>query len=78
MQVMILHLREQLKELQRTKEALALSKHREETLQIQVIITKKVLNSWHFTILYTQLITFYILFFSLHYLCIQLKDFKVF
>ncbi|XP_060778344.1 centrosomal protein of 162 kDa isoform X3 [Neoarius graeffei] len=35
-EVMVLHLREQLKELQRTKEALALSKLREETLQNQL------------------------------------------
>ncbi|KAF5890220.1 centrosomal protein [Clarias magur] len=35
-EVMVLHLREQLKELQRTKEALALSKLREETLQNQM------------------------------------------
>ncbi|XP_058252123.1 centrosomal protein of 162 kDa isoform X3 [Hemibagrus wyckioides] len=35
-EVMVLHLREQLKELQRNKEALALSKLREETLQNQL------------------------------------------
>lgn len=37
LQIMVLHMREQLKELQSTKDALAVSKVREMTLQNQVV-----------------------------------------
>ena len=45
LQIMVQHLRDQVKELQGTKDALAVSKLREDTLQNQVFIVLNFINT---------------------------------